>query len=160
VQQSATDRSGYDTAAARLKQSLAYIAAPLARLTPEQKASVAALLIATRVTTEDQLLHPKGGGALQAIWPDLQDICPPLKSVSFSRGGCLDAEIAYASAMAKCEKDGKRPDQCEIEAAPEAAAAMDCQLKAFQALPGIIHGLPGRAWPPRPFPWTDFAVRR
>jgi hypothetical protein len=90
----------------------------------------------------------------------LQDICPPLRSVSFARGGCLDAEIAYASAMARCNADGKSAAECDRETAPELAAAVACQLEAVQQLPRVIGRIPGRTWPPRPFPWPVESASR
>jgi hypothetical protein len=143
-------RTQYDSLGGQFRQALKSVGEPLKRLTPEQQASVAALVLMTRVATEQQFAR---GKLLQGLWTDIPEFCPPLRSVSFSRGGCLDAEIAYASAMAKCEADGKSEDACEQQAAPEAAAAVSCWMREIQALAGIIHQIPGRAWPPGPFPW-------
>lgn len=143
-------RTQYDSLEGQFRQALKSVGEPLKRLSPEQQASVAALVLMTRVATEQQFARSK---LLQGLWTDVPDFCPALRSVSFSRGGCLDAEIAYASAMAKCEADGKSEDECDRQTAPELAATVSCQMRELQALAGIIHGIPGRAWPPGPFPW-------
>jgi hypothetical protein len=144
----------YDTLAGRLAQSVPYLGAPLKTLNKQQQASVAALLILVRTAAEEQTLRPSSSrGPLATIWAELPEICPPLRSASFSRGDCFDAELAYASAMASCQREGKSDDECELLASPEAAAALSCKMKTLEKLAGIIGALPGRVWPPRPFPW-------
>lgn len=144
----------YDTLAGQLAQSVAYLGQPLQSLNEQQQASVAALLILTRVTAQAQALRPaRATGPLEAVWNRLPDVCPPVRTASFSRGGCLDASIAYASAMASCLKDGKPESECERVAAPEGAAEIACMMRQLEGLRGLIGGLPGRRWPPGPFPW-------
>jgi hypothetical protein len=146
--------SHYDTLADQLAQSVAYLGQPLQSLSEQQQASIAALLILTRVTAQAEAVRPADAkGALEAVWGRMADVCPPVRSVSFSRGGCLDQSIAYAGAMARCLKEGKSESECEKLSAPEGAAEIACVMRQLEGLQGVIGGLPGRRWPPAPFPW-------
>lgn len=140
----------YDSLAVQFRQTLRFVGEPLKGLTEEQQASVAALVLMTRVATEQQLV---GGTLLEGFWTDVPEFCPPLRSVTFSRGGCLDAEIAYASSMPRCLDEGRSEAQCEREAAGDLGAAVSCKMREIEALAGVIGRIPGRQWPPRPFPW-------
>ncbi len=150
-----TANAGYDTLRTKLAQSVAYLGAPLRTLNPAQQASLAALLVLTRATAQAELLQAQPGGhALDAIWNELPAICPPIRTATFSRGGCLDESTAYASSMASCLKDGKKTEaQCEALASPELAAVVLCEMWALEALQGLIGRIPGRTWPTGPFPW-------
>ncbi len=144
----------YDSVGGQFLQSLRLIGKPLKGLTEEQHASVAALLLVTRVVTEQQLTQQLAGGTLlESFWTDLPEVCPPLRSITLTRGGCLDEDIAYVSALARCHDEGKSEDECEREAAPEAAAAVTCHMRQIEALAGIIRNIQGKRWPPGPFPW-------
>jgi hypothetical protein len=144
----------YDTFGAQAAQSVAYLGEPLKGLNQQQQASVAALLILVRVAAETSAL---GRGSepqpIDRIWSALPDVCPPIRNASFSRGGCLDADLAYASAQASCLKKGRTEADCDRESAPLGAVAVQCHMKELQERIRTIRGLPGRRWPPGPFPW-------
>lgn len=146
----------YLAAGRDLARSIATIARPLKSLTKEQRASVAALLVITRVVSGSPSAKGSAQAAvLEAVWDETQDVCPPIKSAPFSRGGCLDANVAYATSMAKCLADKKSEATCEKLASPELSVAVACEMKRLGELPGVIGLLPGRDWPPGPFPWPE-----
>ncbi len=65
--------------------------------------------------------------------------------------GCIDESIAYASAMARCEQEGKTTEQCDQENWQDAAKEVDCQLRALDKLRGFMQRLTGRPpWPQPP----------
>jgi hypothetical protein len=145
----------YEAAVEDLEQSIPVIAGPLRGLTEEQQASLAAVLIATRTLARAEVLSDSGRLAISDdYWAELQAICPPLRSFSFSRGGCWAAEVAYASAAASCESG----DDADCVETWEAAAALaECQLQQLDNLASAIRAVPGRPWPPQPFPWESGA---
>lgn len=149
----AKTRAAYDTATRRVTRSLAYVAAPLKSLTEEQKASLAALLTITRVVAQTEVSGLGTPEVTAQLWSEVERFCPVPKAVDFKYSNCLDEQIAYASAMKKCEDEGKSEDECEREAAGEAAAAIACEMRKLEEMRGAIQGIPGRRWPPRPFPW-------
>lgn len=150
-------KAQYDTLAKQMVQSLAYIGEPLKDLTDEQMASVAALLAMTRVAAQSEGLEAVASASLsEGFWVELPEICPPMPEViQLKLGGCLGEELAYATAMARCEDEGKSEDECEREAAPELSAAVMCRMRQIEEMRGIIGRIPGRRWPPDPFPWPE-----
>lgn len=153
------DRAEYERSVAAVDStaeaaiaSVGHIAGPLRTLNPEQQASLAALLAVTReVAQASVVLGERGDRLTTALRAELQDICPPMRQMPPS-AGCLDADVAYMSALAECDRDGR--DESECPAAWEAgAASFECHLRAFETLVAAIRVLPGRRWPPQPFPW-------
>jgi hypothetical protein len=141
----------YQTALQRVGQSLPLMAEPLRSLTEEQHASLAALLIATRTVAQQEVLSTSRRSAhFDAFWAELRDVCPPLPSLSLSRGGCVDELIAYASATAECESVDDA--DCENTWGP-AAGVLECQSRQLQKLASEIRVIRGRPWPPQPLPW-------
>jgi hypothetical protein len=153
-------KAEYDGLANRVVQSVATVGGPLKDLTDEQMASVAALLVMTRVAARSEGIISRVSTSLDGFWVELPEICPPMpKPIEFKLGGCLDEEIAYATAMAKCKDEGKSDDECDKETAAEATAAVLCHMRQLEELGGIIGRIPGRQWPPDPFPWPEGSMR-
>ena len=149
-------KAEYDALAENAVQSLAYIGKPLKKLTDEQMASVAALLVMTRQATLSEGLNGgPGAGFAKMFWGEVRGICPPTPKFELTRGGCLDEEIAYAQGMARCEAEGRSREDCERENAGPASAALTCHMRAIEEMRGLILEIAGRKWPPRPFPWPE-----
>ncbi len=146
-----TARLQYDSLAQQVARSLAFVGQPLRDLNDEQMASVAALLVMTRVAAQTERLA--GGALAESFWAEVPEICPPLPQVDLQLGDCLDAHIAYASAMARCLDEGKTEDQCDRETAGEMSATVICEMRKIEEMKEIIGRIPGRDWPPGPFPW-------
>lgn len=148
-------RADYDSLATKMIESLAYIKEPLSKLTDEQKASVAALLLITRVAAQQQAVAGiTKTDLLSEMWVEIPDLCPPLPEDTLKRfGDCRDHELAYGIAMARCLEEGKSEAECEKESYGDLAAAVMCRMKEIEDLPGIIGLIPGRDWPPIPIPW-------
>lgn len=148
-------RAEYTAFSDAVPESVARLAAPLARLDEEQKASVAGLLLAARIATLGEASATPVGRALsERFWTEMSKLLPPTPSSAETvHRSCLEESIAYASAMARCRSQDRSDDECERRAAPEAAAEMQCKLEQMKKLGGVIGGLPGSPTPPGPFPW-------
>lgn len=87
--------------------------------------------------------------AIGALSPDISGRLD-FRRIAFA---CRDESIAYASAMAKCLKDGnKTEDQCEVESASQAASEVLCMMRQLEALKGIFGRIFGTKFPPGPQP--------
>lgn len=149
-------RIGYDSLATQMINSLAYIQKPLNDLNKEQKASVAALLIITRIATQQQFFGEiTKTDLISKVWEQMPDLCPEKPEVILNRfGDYRDQLMAYGVAMAKClEDESKSESDCEKECWVEASECVEASMKELEELPGIIDIIPGRDWPPEPFPW-------
>lgn len=148
-------RAAYDNLSTKMIKSLAYIQEPLSKLTDEQKASVAALLLITRIAAQQQVVAGiTKTELLSKMWEEMPDLCPPLPENTLKRfGDCRDHELAYGVAMARCLDEGKSEAECEKESYGDLTAAVMCRMKEIEELPGIIGLIPGRDWPPHPIPW-------
>lgn len=149
----------YETAVRQMVQSVAYIGEPLKGLSEEQMASLGGLLALTRVVARAEALGVATDAALEAFWTEVDGICPPMpQPPEFRYGNCLDEEIAYVAALARCRDEGKSEEECEREAGGELGAAVMCRMGQLEALRGVIGRIPGRRWPPGPFPWPVTGV--
>ncbi len=148
-------RTDYDKLSTKMINSLAYIQKPLRKLTDEQKASVAALLLITRVATQQQVVAGiTKMELLNEMWEELPELCPPLPENTMKRfGDCRDHELDYGIAMSRCLEEGKSDAECKKESYGDLTAAVMCRMKEIEELPGIIGSIPGRGWPPDPIPW-------
>ncbi len=142
----AKQKAEYDALAKQMVQSVAYIGEPLKDLTDEQLASVTALLVMTRVAAQSEGIEAIASTSIaETFWTEVSKIYPPMPKVHSLLIGCLEEQIAYAACRAK----GGTEEEC----GPEAAAEITCLMKQFEELKGFIWRIPGRQWPPRPFPW-------
>jgi len=147
----------YDGAGLKMAQSVRAVASSLKGLSREQQAAVAALVVMSRVVGQHESARSLAASSFgRTFWSEVSGICPAPTQVQFSRGGCVDAEIAYATSMAKClAEKGKTDSDCERQAAPEGAAAVTCYMRQIEDLAGIIRTIPGGGWGPGPFPWPQ-----
>ena len=142
----------YDLAKRQMTKSVASIGAPLKKLPREQMASLAAILVITRVVAQSDMSKITAGS--EAFWRELDELCPPLPNApEFKYGDCLDETIAYATAMQQCINKGKAEEQCDREEAGSGSAVVMCRMKQLEDMRGAINRIPGRDWPPGPFPW-------
>ncbi|MEE9555403.1 MAG: hypothetical protein V3W18_14035 [candidate division Zixibacteria bacterium] len=134
------------------------IAAPLKALTPEEMVSVASLIMVS-----NNLTAARAGGIefekeireifvaeLVAISPELGKAVAP----GIFGGACWDQSLAYASAMASCEKDGTSEEDC-WEANGALGTLMGCEQREMARLKEEIKDLWGGLKPPKPDPWPD-----
>ncbi len=154
-------KAQYDSLAKRMVQSMAYVGEPLKDLTDEQLAAVAALIVMTRVASLNEGIEAiKSTSLSEGFWVELPEICPPMpESIQLELGGCLDEELAYAEAMSKCRDEGKSEEECDRETAGELSAAVMCRMRQIEEMKRIIEHIPGRWWPPSPFPWPEAPER-
>jgi hypothetical protein len=151
VEAAQTAQAEFDALAKQVAQSVAAVGQPLRTLNEDQMASVAALLVMTRAVAQSEQLGSSVLG--EAVWGGLTGICPPLPEGDLRLGSCMDEHIAYASAMARCEEDGKTEQECDRETAGEMQATVMCEMGRIEELRQAIGRIPGRRWPPGPFPW-------
>lgn len=147
-------RAAYDEMSTNMVESLEYLKQPLSTLNSEQRASVAALLLMTRVAAQQQAPGEIGTAFIDQMWTEIPDYCPPLPENTLSRfGDCRDQELAYGTSMARCLEEDKTEAECEKESSGDLAAAVMCRMQEIDELSGIIGEIPGRDWPPSPIPW-------
>lgn len=130
---------------------------PLKELNDKQLAAVATLGYMLRFTTfarrpalkidEDILSH------FEKI---VDDLCPPLGEMSFSRDPCFEASIQYAVALKKCKDDDNREEEECHEAWGHIADAVSCTMKEMQEMKGWLSDIFGRLDPPIPIPWPEY----
>ncbi len=90
---------------------------------------------------------------LAAIQHPIWELAPEV-AMEFDAPGksaaCLDASVAYASAMARCQEDNpdKTEDQCHQENSSAAAAEVACVVRQLDDLQALLDGLV--ASPPEP----------
>lgn len=147
----------YDGAGLKMAQSVRAVALPLEGLSREQQAAVAALVVMSRVVGQHESARSLAASSFgRRLWSEVSTICPAPARIQFPRGGCLDAEIAYATAMARClAEEGKTESDCDRQAGPEGAAAVMCHMREIEDLAGIIRTIPGGRWGLGPFPWPQ-----
>lgn len=156
LEQAAQAREQYDSFAKQMVHSVQYIGGPLKDLNEEQMASLGALLMITRVVAQSEAFGLLTEPTVGEFWTEVDGICPPMpQAPEFRYGNCLDEGIAYASAMQRCLDEGKAEAECERLAAPQLAAAVVCEMRKLEEMRGVIGGIPGRRWPPGPFPWPE-----
>ncbi len=145
----------YNNLSNDLIKSIAYIKEPLKNLTDDQRAAVSALLVITRVASQQEYsLGSKTKSLLDGIWVDIPELCPPLPESTLKRfGDCRDQEMDYGVSWSKCRDEEKSEEECDEENAGELSAAVMCRMKEIEELANLIKVIPGRKWPPQPFPW-------
>ena len=90
---------------------------------------------------------------LKVLFRAFDDVCPGLgKDFVASKDPCFDASVAYASALAKCEEDGRDDDDC-FETWGPAAESINCAMAEIEEMSGRITGLLKGLEPPWPIPW-------
>ena len=134
------------------------LVSPLRTLNKNQIAAVILLIFerdilmhaSKRSTKLDRRLLRKFKAAVEAICPDLA----PVLEISRYGDPCMEHSVAYISALAKCDKDGKGEEECPDAWGPgmaEIYCTME-QIKDFQ--PPMIEVWEGFR-DPKPFPWLE-----
>lgn len=151
-----TDRESLKKEISGMVKATKELTGPLKTLDKDQIAAVTFLVLerdilmrASRKSAgldEDLILSFKA--AVESICPDFE----PILELSRFKDPCMEHEVAYVSALAKCEKDGRDEDECHEAWGPGAAAVL-CTMKQIEDMKGhmidIWEGFRG----PRPFPW-------
>jgi len=143
---------------ARMANVTGQIAGPLKNLSEEQIASVVALsYLAESVTlaSSPNARLPEGTAApfkneLGAVHPGLSQVGDgaPLALA------CFDESVACASALKKCEDDGRGEEAC-FESWGPCAQETVCVMRQLDAMRGRIGDIFGRLKPPKPIPWPE-----
>ncbi|UCD16452.1 MAG: hypothetical protein JSV44_08270 [Candidatus Zixiibacteriota bacterium] len=158
-------KAAYQDASTRLEHELQVFAqatkeimAPLQGLDEKEMAAVAALLVMRENMASMQAMDTElKDGFVKAVNSQLVVVSPSLAYTAGRasiHGACLDESIAYASALANCEKEGKEEDECP-QAWVAGAAEIDCVMKALEGSRGFIVEIFGDLEPPLPIPGLD-----
>jgi hypothetical protein len=133
------------------------VLAPLQKLEPDQKRSVAALIVLTRAADAYSRAAVKPNRKALAEWNTaVGSTLPEMRQL---RGvgvellrGCFGESVSYLSALKDCENDDppRNEDKCP-EAREPAAAEIACFMKAFEDLIGKLEPIVG-GFPPEPQP--------
>jgi hypothetical protein len=174
-------KAEYDSLAKKMVESVTYIGEPLKGLNEEQLASVAALLVMTRVATQNEGIKAITSTTLsERFWVEVLEICPPTpKDIGSKLPGCLGLELESSESMATCmnskcreyESEPEKCDElkwkyeriCEKENAGKLTEAVQCRMEEIEKMRGILQRISGRKLPPGPFPWPELeggAIRR
>jgi len=134
------------------------LAGPLNTLNKNQIAAVTFLVLerdllmhASRKSTmlDEDLLH-KFKVAVESICPDFE----PILEISRFQDPCMEHEFAYVSALAKCEEEGRKEEECH-EAWGPGAAAVYCAMGIINDIQGLMTKIWERFGSPGPFPWPE-----
>lgn len=126
---------------------------PLTDLNDEQRDAVVMLgLLMQGITLAERPPARMSEDILARFKEELDAICPPLGKVAISEDPCFEATVSYASALKKCEDEGRREEEC-FEAWGSGAQAVICTMKIIEEIKAEIGTLLGRQKPPKPIPW-------
>jgi hypothetical protein len=135
--------------------STEYLLESLKNLNDEQIAAVVAFGYLMQCITQAKSPVVKlGDDSVVRFEKELAGVSPNLAR---ARAGvsifndCFDYDVAYATAMKKCEDEGKREDECRDAHGP-GAAAIYCRMEKLEEVQGILHDLFDKLKPPKPFP--------
>jgi len=92
--------------------------------------------------------------AVKSICPDLE----PILELSRFKDPCMEHQMAYVSALAKCKEEGKDEDDCP-EAWGPGAAAINCEMEKINDMQGLINKMWERLGGPKPTPWPVVSVK-
>lgn len=148
-------RSSLNKELKQLAKASGELLEPLKKLDDSQIASLAAFgQILNVLGTSRQHGLGLDKASLKSLTQSLIEICPPMQEFELSRGGCLDAEIAYVSALSRCrdEDPPKTEEECPEAWGYGGQAAM-CHLDQLIEMKRNLGELWNRQKPPRPFPW-------
>jgi len=135
-------------------KATSYLLQPLKSLNEEQVAAVVTLSLLTQGVTGAARVLPKSGKDIVASFKkELVEICPEFGR-SIRSDPCFDAEVAYVSALRKCEDEGRGESECP-EAYGWMGALVQCDMKKLENLKGIIKDIRGELKPPKPTPWPE-----
>jgi hypothetical protein len=93
-------------------------------------------------------------GSIGHLSKVIDEICPPMGKIDISMDPCLEASIAYASAMAKCEDEGIDESEC-YDAYGPAGQSIACAMKEIEDLKNQLKDIFKGLEPPKPFPWPE-----
>lgn len=127
---------------------------PLKKLDKEQVAAVVTLSLLTQGVVGTARVLPKAGKDIVARFKkELVGISPEFGRVIQS-DRCFDTEVAYVSALKKCDDEGRGEDQCW-----EAYGSLDslayCAMKKIEESKRIIEEMRLDLKPPKPTPWPE-----
>ena len=126
---------------------------PLKDLDEEQTAALVALVYSTRLIMFAGRPAAKLDKRILARFKRAVDeICPPLGTISVSRDPCFEASVQYVQALKKCEDEGRSEEEC-FEAGRYGAQAVGCTMEELEEMRGKLRDMFGRIKPPRPLPW-------
>lgn len=139
----------------RLLSAIEPIAAPLKTLSPEQQASVVALVHLTQAFSLATSPRTSAGQKdMVQFEQELGRVSPGLAAA----GGfnpmraCMTESIACASALGKCEKKKQKEADCPDSWSP-CAQEVGCVMRAIDSEMRKMNDLFGRLHPPKPGPW-------
>jgi len=126
---------------------------PLKELNDEQKDAVVTLgLLIQGITFAKRPPVMMSEDILIQFQEELNEICPPLGEITIAKEPCFEATVSYASAMQKCEDEGKSEEEC-----PEAWGAgyqsIMCAMKKIEEIKDDIRNILDGQRPPKPIPW-------
>ena len=64
---------------------------------------------------------------------------------------CFDYDVAYVTALKKCEDEGRREEKCWDAWGP-GAAAVYCRMEKLEEMQGILRDIFDKLKPPKLFP--------
>ena len=143
---------------ARMANATGQIAGPLKNLSEEQIASVVALsYVAESVALASSPNARLPEGTAARFKNELGVVHPGLSQMA--GGGslvlaCFDESVACASALKKCEDDGRGEEAC-FESWGPCAQETVCVMRQLDAMRGRIGDIFGRLKPPKPIPWPE-----
>jgi len=143
----------------QLVEATGYLLEPLKKLNEEQIAAVVTLgYLVQGVKLAKYSAAKLGEEIVVRFEKELSKISPSLSPLArdslITDRPCFSSELAYAEAMAKCEKEGKDEAHCyDAQAAMSGMAS--CMMKHLLQIKGRIVDILGRLKPPRPKPWPE-----
>jgi len=135
-------------------KATSYLLEPLKSLNEEQVAAAVTLSLLTQGVTGAARVLPKSGKDIVASFKkELVGVCLEFGRVIRS-DPCFDAEVAYVSALKKCEDEGRSEGDC-WEAHGQMGTLAQCGMKKLEKLKGIIEDIRGGLKPSKPTPWPE-----
>ena len=142
-----------DAAAGELLSATANVVQRLDGLNADQRKSVAALILLGNAASAYELAGYKLDKSIAAkYYSPVSDIRLPIGPAPAANpfSACVDSQIAYVSALASCDADDVREEECYAAWGPAAEAAA-CVMRALDSMRGRIQNSFG-GFPPGPQP--------
>ena len=143
VDRAQEQRFDRDMLATRLLDEVQRLLEPLRTLDDHHRVSVVALIAAAQLMT---IYERTANRAHSPIGERFDRLVASVhvegsRLTAGLRKACLPESVAYAAALGFSRRDGKREDQCQRDAASQAAAEMQCVMMQLEAMLGALNRL-------------------
>lgn len=152
----AKDRQVFEKKVLEVVNATGKLLAPLKNLNEAQLDAVTVLCMFVRTAMLFKLPALRLGDSIfEGFSREFASVYNPIRDhLAEFKMACIEHQIAYATAMTTCRKEGIKEEDC-WEADSAHAAAMYCALEQMELMKEAIRDILKTHSPPLPDPWPD-----